>query len=701
MRLAPLTIVFSALLLAAISGVALATQPASNSAGFAISFDYVVPADTSAHLSVAAWNEAIEYQRLSAETKSWPKRYKEWRLGEGTVGGAEFTDWKVHTLPAHGRLYDNERELVEAGTFSGPDALVYVPNKGYQGADQFSYAALARSSNAYTDSAIVRLRVASSANYPLPVAFEAPWGIALSPPADPDTWPQGEQPGFFYIDSDHPQCNDDSRYGYPDRPRCSFVSHNTKVPAGGKVVLAPSTTPYRLVDDGSHRLHLLGTADNPTWLVGVDNAPVKPTITTATGRDAFTEFQINGSYMVISGVRTENLKISHRHNKEDRQVDDHILLRHSEVAGYNGRTGNAINLAGVSGMNKNASNVGIFNVSVHDNGPRDPGLAERDVHGMGFGACTDCTILDVVSYGNGGDSYQNLQHNRNVDTRIGRLKGHSEGENCVDIKAQNGLWVMDSDCWDLRTVRWSNGSTGNGQGFFQNDDDCSRKRTCEQLGDVIFLNNRAWDTNGPGYGSSIFNGSHYLIGNRAFAMPEGSCISISNGDGSTEGISATHVYFNSLTNCGVGIRAKPNANVTRIAGNVIDNSKIAMWMQNPKNLTDMNRNYYTTTKGDTEFQCCSNSQARYLKGLRRWQRVTGHGRQSAQDIEARFADALTGDLAINADSGLVAQFTASDWQQHMPGIQEVLKILGVSSIPDWNGTPRFSGKTEDAGADQH
>lgn len=669
--------------------------------GFAIDFDYVVPASKSSHLALSAWNQNIQYQTLSNSSSSWPNRYKVWRLGNGTVGTAEFSQWMVDSLPLNGTLYDRGQALTSPGEISDADALVYVPNPNYVGPDSFTYRAFSRTAQAATSPATVRLNVASTSNYPLPVGFDKPWGLDLEPPADPAEWPNQEKAGFYYIDSDHPNCDDSSDYGYPAQPRCSFVPRNAVVPAGAKMVLAASSEPYRLTNAGSHRLHLLGTAQAPAWLVGVDDAPVKPLITTAAGRDAFSEFQVNGSYMVVSGISLKNAKITHRHNKEDQQVDDYIMFRHSEVYGYTGRAGNAISIAGVSGMDRNATNVNIFNVSVHDNGDRDPQLAERDVHGMGFGSCTDCTILDVVSYGNGGDSYQNLQHNNNVDIRIGRLKGHSEGENCVDIKAQRGLWVMDSDCWDLRSVHWSNGSTGNGQGFFQNDDDCSNAADCEQLGDVIFLNNRAWDTNGPGFGSSISNGSHYIVGNRAFAMPAGSCISVSNADGHQQDTSATHVYFNSMSNCGVGIRAQPNADVTRIVGNVVDNSAQNFWMLNRKNFTLLDRNYYTSAINTASFQCCSNSNAQFHNGLASWQAISTHDVNSVAGVQPGFESALDGKFSINSTSQLKDRFSPAEVNSLMPGIAEMLGILGVDSVQDWNGTRRFDGQPEDAGADEY
>ncbi|MFK7913945.1 MAG: hypothetical protein AB8B93_08530 [Pseudomonadales bacterium] len=669
--------------------------------GFAIPFEYTVPMGKAKNLALSAWNSNIEYVRLNDSPNNWPNRYKPWRLGDGVVGAVEFSSWTVLSLPGNGTLYDSGVAMNQPGTIAHPDSLVYVPNQGFTGRDSFSYQAFSRSAADSTAPATVELTVASVNNYPLPVGFPKPWGIDLEPPADPAEWPGSERAGFFYIDSDAANCDDDLDYGTPQTPRCSFVLNNASVPAGGKIVLADSNVPYRVKDAGSHRVHLNGTANAPAWIVGNETSATRPVITTAAGRDLASQLQLNGSYAIVSGVHLENLSISHRHSKEDAQVDDYIMLRHSEVANFSGRSGSAISLAGVSGMPRNAEQVAIFNVSVHDSGYRDPGVDEFDVHGMGFGACTDCTILDVVSYGNGGDSYQNLQHNDNERIKIGRLTGHSEGENCVDIKAQRGLWVMDSSCWDLRRVRWANGSTGNGQGFFQNDDDCSTAADCEQLGDVIFLNNRVWDTNGPGFESSISNGSHYIVGNRAFAMPDGSCINIENSNGHANQTSATHVYFNTLTNCGIGISARPNADVTRIVGNTIDASEINFWLLNRSNFTLLDRNYYTDPAATAYFQCCSNGSPIYHDGAAAWQQISTHDANSSFGIAPRFRSSLTGDVALSSDSGLTNAFSTAQINSLMPGIAEMLSILGVDSVPDWNGTMRFDGQSEDAGADEY
>ncbi|WP_074410274.1 Ig-like domain-containing protein [Aquimarina megaterium] len=651
-------------------------------------FTYHVQENKMQYVDLSATSPLFDYGPLNKDTAPTYVREIPMRAGVGenfeTIGLSAFREWVIAELPKNGDIYHKKQLISTPGSIPDSRGLVYIPNDDFEGVDTMTYYAVETTGN-QTTSATITFKVNSAENYEMPLGFPADqWGLFIAAPSDPEEWPERESPIDWYIDLNCTNCAPFGSKGTPNQPRQFLPPGGTVFQAGAKIVIKGGTADdrYFLDNQGKHIWTFNGTAENPIFILGDDNSVTQPIISTSLDRPSTTALTCEGQNFVISGLAFYNVRLY-----GGRGSVNNAVVRHSEIAYGRMTNGTAVNLGGT----RRSSNLSVFSCSIHNNGFRGSNFDEFDVHAMGYSTASESMILDVLCSGNGGDSYQHLQNNINGLVRIGRLKGHGEGENTVDIKAQAGVWVVDCDGWDMREINWSNGSGGNGQLFFQNDDDCS-VGNCRQTGDIIFLNNRGSDSNGPMMESSIGGGRHYLVGNVAFDSPgSGMNIENSNGGGATE----THAYFNTFSNVGIGMQSRPNASITRVAFNVVDNPRYNVWMLNPSNHTVFDYNFYTDDPETMIFQCCSNGNPNLIKGLSSWQTRTNQDLNSIAGVQADFNP----DFSLQETSELIDQINQEQLDTIAPGIADMLNILGVT-FEDAFGVQRPANGSYDAGASE-
>ncbi|WP_051476146.1 Ig-like domain-containing protein [Aquimarina megaterium] len=652
----------------------------------AIPFDYYVVKDKMQYFDLSALSDLFDFKQLTGGNKNSyireiPARDRGYRRNT-TAGISAFKSWVFENLPANGRIYQDGVEITAPSALNRSTGFIYIPNPGFEGVDKISYHAV-DIRNRTSSSAEIMFHVNAAGSYKMPLGFpKNQWGLFIDPPADPPEWPSRESAKDWYIDSKCNPCATSGK-GYPDRPRKTLPGNRTNFAPGAKVVLVANgiSDPYYLPDAGETIYNINGTATAPVFFVGADNSHIQPVIATVPSRRSTSRFTIIGSYFVLSGITFENATIQGK----GRENMHHGVLRHSEVRYAEVNRGSAVNLNSGRGTSDEMS---IFATSIHNNGHRDfP--AETFVHAMGWYNCDDCMILDVLSSGNGADSFQALQHNSNGLIRIGRLKGHSEGENCIDIKAhKEGVWVVDSDCWDIRATFKSNG-----QLMYQNDDDAPEQHPDSK---IIFLNNRGWGTNGTaGIESAIQGGTHIIAGNRLFGLQGGRGFNIENG-----ARGKTYIHFNTVSNAKTGITIiRPNGALTQVSGNVFDikkgniNAKIVR--RTGVDLFDYN--YYTGDPSSLEFLCCGNRTPARRVGINAWRGTYGHDTNSVAGAIADFNLTTPDDFSLQPTSEFIDVFTQDQVDQFMPGISIMLSTMGIT-FKDWKSVDRPFNTKYDVGA---
>lgn len=635
--------------------------PITSDTVVAIPFDYYVPQDKGRWITLSATSNDIEWDAVHDR---WPTRYKPFKYGDG--GGA-IVEWRLHTVPANGTLYEGVTLLAVDDLVADPDELFYTPDPGFLGEDPFSYCVV--DSSGRSDIAAVTLHVADPANYPMPYGIPDPgFGINESPPDDPPAWPSAEAEGYYFIDSDDPNCTDASSYGYPAQPRCSWP-FNATVEAGRKLVLAPSSQPYPLRGGVSwDQIFLNGVAGNEAWIVGDERSPDKPRITIGPG---LTTQQLRvrgtGNYR-ISGIDLDGP------NLDNREGADNTVLRYSRVRNFPSTNGGGTTVGLGGGVG-----VMAFHVNAHDNGIVHPTLQdERDIHAFVGTAQQGYWILDVLCSENAGDCVQLTNNNTSRDVYVGRAVMHSMMENCVDFKDFNNFVVSESDCWDFRRVAYTSGSGGNAQNFYVNDEGV-------QQGYGYFLNNRSWDTSGQNFGSANVGGQVYFIGNRAFFSPEGVGLAGSGGGGARE------YYLNTVFDVRDGI-------VLFTTGSAVGRWTAANYVGQVARYTvflsaafgEINGHDYNIY-GETTTYAWGSSSNPNTGDFSSFRSATGFDGNSMENVaDERFVDATHYDFRLSAGSDLINYLDAADLAGIAPGLVDLQADLSVGLV-DFTHHPRSDG----------
>ena len=643
----------------------------------AIPFKFVTPVEVGKYVTLAATSTLVEFNKHSVEdipNVNWSRRYKAYKYGNG---GAAIDVWKINNAPLNGVLYEGLSALNDGDVVSEPDDLVYVPHDGYVGIDTFSYCVF--DSTGQSNIAEVAVQVAPTNDYPMPYGVVNPgFGIDEQPPADPTEWSTStEKVGFYYIDSDHPSCNNTNDYGYPDAPRCSIPSSGASVVAGGKMVLAPSSLPYTMRDSSWQLINFEGTADNPSWLIGNDKGPDRPVILSHANRvDSRVTLRITGSFLRISGVVFDGPSLQHRGGGAE-----NVVVRHSEFKNYPSTAGGGTTV----GLSTEGRNVLAFNVYAHDNGiVEEDGLStERDIHAFVGTNQQGYWMLDIRCDENAGDCVQLTNNNTTSDVFVGRMVAHSEGENCIDIKDFNRVVVSESDCWDIRQVQYGN-SGGNGQNFYVNDEGVQQNY-------VYMLNNRSWDTAGTNYGASNIGGRVYMIGNISFASPNAEGFNSGGGGG------ARYIYFNTFVDNRIGIyHYGSGSSLDRyIVGNVVDGtSQYNTRLQASTNVIDLlDYNYYVQSGS----YASGGSTANNYSDLNDFNGSLGFENNSVEGLNTSYTAKHTYDFVPLSMSDLSAAIPVSIVEA-LPLLNDLANDLSVSFRDRFGRSRSDSSSDYDAGA---
>ena len=634
----------------------------------AISFKYYIVQNKGRHIMLSATSDDINFNNVEGASPDWGNRYASNRWGATSA----ISSWVIDTVPVHGVLYNGTTVIANGSIISGPDALYYKPSPGWTGDDSITYHVT--DSHGTSDSVTVDLITASPSNYPLPIGVPAlTFGINEEPPADPPAWPSNEVAGFYYFDNNDPNCSDSNTYGHPDQPRCNIGSSIT-VGADQKAVFAPGshiTTTRSFIN-----FNLNGTPGHEAWLVGVDNTPNPPVFEMTDGTRSGKNIRLTGKNYRISG-----LEFIDAHLRQYGTAGDNTVVRYSVMHDYHANSGNVCSVG-----DKGGTNVLYFNVYAYNIGNVEPDLtvehSEHDVHAFNLYDIHNLWILDTMTAVTAGDGVQLTNNNVTSDIWIGRFTSHTPMENCIDIKSFNKVVVSESNCWDVRTVTYSN-SGGNAQNFYVNDEGV-------QQNFVYFLNNRSWDSNGDLYSSGNVGGAVYFIGNRGFFAPEANGLAYSNGGGSR------FMHFNSFgdVNIGINVYNAGGASHRWITGNYFSNiTDYAIKVMN-YNAATLDYNMFSS---DNNTYGLSSYSSPISATFQEYKDATGYGAHSEEGISANLTSPLKYNFNTQTPSELINVIQPDQISTLFPGVVAMQTDLGITPV-DYLGTSRPQGSTWDIGA---
>lgn len=658
---------------------------------------YYCVENRSQYLALAGTSVYIDYSDHDGNDASitWSTRYEQGiadYMGSPTDVGAEAIDhYTFATVPSNGTIYQignvrnswslTENEITSGEEISYPDGLLYIPDADYEGTDTFTYTVT--DINGTSSAATVEIVVEASNSVTMPFGIPDPgFGIADEPPADPANWPSAEQAGWYYVDAGHGSATDtDNDFGYPDKPRLTIPGNGLSVtPSGGdaKMVIVPHSSAYELRDFSWHRWDLLGSSGNRFWIVGANGSKDRPIISAHTNQDA-QEFRINGDYYTFDGIIFDDCNISRRTDAGNGH--DYSVFRHCEFRNFR-RNANGGSL--VSGGVSTSANTLLFGLYVHNNGRMLTDLAdERDNHGVVSGSPTNFWYIDSLSHNNAGDTFQAGNSNTSESVYVGRVKGHSDGENHTDIKDHNKIVVSQCDGWDYRTVNYVSSSGGGAQIIYVNDEGVQQNWS-------YILHNRVWDTNGTGIGSSSIGARNYMIGNIVFHSPEGSGIRTDSGGGEK------HIYLNTIHDVNNGLDMfKSGTNDMYVVGNYVGDVTTyqARSVADYVNIDEFDYNAYkaggTWAWGSNSTPTTGNHAA--------WESATGFGANDLEAVGDDWTDSGAYDFSIAAGADVIDALLASAEATVYPGLDDMETDLGVT-LQDMFGTALPQNTDFDVGA---
>ncbi len=435
----------------------------------AISMQYHIAQNKQKFIALAAYSDNITYlqARFGGSPIQWGTRYRD-----------AIMDWQIESLPVNGALYFGSSVLTTAPVSIGnPDELLYVPNNGFIGSDQFSFKV--RDSIGSSNVGVITLLVEQDIILPkgipaLPDIFKTPVPLLVTTGnIETDDW---------YIDNsdpmatDMPQANESNpRHGTPDFPRLTLPPNNASFIAGAKVfLLGGVTTPYTL-KSGWHRWYVLGEPGSPVYIMGDNNQPNKPIITGDDGD----QLRLQMQYAIFEGIHFKGIQVYPRAG----QAGGNIVFRHSIVDKMNrGTTGSGISL------NQGDNNV-YYDMHIKNSGVTELDLSdENDVHGIHISR-SNIWILDSLIHDSAGDAIQ-INGESSKGIYIGRNKLHSDNENAVDFKRRYDMIFVENDVWDYRAISYQS-SGSDGVPVIVNFDTNGQAPTRSTIS-----RNRIWDANG-------------------------------------------------------------------------------------------------------------------------------------------------------------------------------------------------------------
>lgn len=674
---------------------------------------YVLP-ETTKQLVLWAWNTEITY--LTADISNPPNRMAAFRVGavnkasEGVHGTGEFT-WSITQLPANGTLYDGNTEITttpyDLGANNHPQ---YISDAAYEGTDEVKYRAVDPTGT--STEATYFIHVATAANYEMPVGFPADlcdfWGPCLTPDT-PGDW-SADVAGKMYVDGNQGDCVT-SGVGNETTPLCGIdtVLTNNSVFSGDLIQLVAMTdgSCYELQSQGTLKTTFNGgTEAEPFFINGDPGVPYEdmPCITTNSARTTSSVWGINGSNIILRGVRLVDVRTDHRNSKDDGIDDDGFAIVNSACEGISAAAGNcfspgtASTFASLSSGNnyedptQRVTRGGCFNSRFVDNGERLADFSEeQDVHGCTFGNNDNGYALDNAGWGNAGDFLQNTQNNNNGTIYIGGNDMHGDSENAIDIKAHENVIITNNYAADYRSVSYTGGSSGNGQAIVLNDDD-----EPAQSDNILVANNMVMDVNGQGLGITITGGTADVLNNVVLKVlgSQGNGIRVEK-CGSCDGIV---VAFNTVLDATRGMHSQPSGgDYWNFANYIGGATPYNVWMLSPSSHATFDWNFYEDTDAASQWQCCSNSGPVVRTGLSDWQSAaTGLSLNAQMNISRDFRLNTPWDVRPLGTFGGLDEFTESEIEVLAPGFIARVEGLVGGDIPDIYGVPRTGNWTAGA-----
>ena len=651
-----------------------ATEPPP-AAGDAIAIDmtFRVLKDRQKFLTLAAYSNDITYRRAS---------YDDAAIDFGIRYDDAITRWDLQSLPAHGTLYEGYDEIDSLPyAVSDSDDLLYVPNSGFVGNDAFTFNVQDSTSisNLATVSLIVEAGVTIPAGVaPLPDIFHTPLPVPAT---------AGDVEGIdWHIDNSHPNATDeprtgesDPRHGTPDTPRATIPPSGAVIAAGASVFISGGVdTPYNLRTSLSwHKWNLVGSANQPIYVLGVNQGPNKPLIL---GPES--TLRLEAQYTVFDGLDLRGMAVTQRNDSGT--IGGNIVIRHSILDRDNfGTSGSG------ASFNHGDSKV-FYDVHIRNAGRTEPDLSdENDVHGIQIGNVSNYWVLDSLIHDSAGDAIQiNGEFAQGV--YIARNKLHSDNENALDFKRRYDLVFVENDVWNYRAIAYAS-SGSDGAAVIINQDTSGQTPTYS-----VIARNRIWDVNSAirHQGNLIWTTDNVIwhvhhnenTTNRAYAIVVGN--------------NAETDYIDRIVNNtfhrvdgGIFIWASPNAGVTdhRYLGNVFGTLNADSIERLHMNInsnhdqdTTVDYNYYA----EPALILWGNSQY----SLSELQANANQGHNSVDQVDPQFSNPAIFDLRPTASSPLV------DANIEHSAYGEVQDRFGVSTALGINGVPRPANGLWDIGA---
>ncbi|CAM2066842.1 putative pectate lyase C [Sulfidibacter corallicola] len=532
--------------------------------------------------------------------------------------------------------------------------------------------------------------------YTPPIGIPDPdWGafhpITVDTPSLPSDWSQAVD-GYFYIQPSHPGSTDtDNPFGTPTRPR-STIPRN--IPAGGVVVLSGSFD-----DNVSRTITAQGTADNPCWITGLNEAEAPTVIgslvlldTTYTVVEHLDFNGGDGNCITIRGMNSHHVAV--RHNRFRNRV----------------RISTTAALASVPDLGGALHDIVIYDNEFRELGDVDtvedldfhayaPTLWGRDAtttqHHLWFLSNTchrvsgDCM---QVNAGNWTDSYRYLHH-----IYAGRNTASENRQSAIWVKQASDVIVSQNHAYDMHGGGGGNAGSGFG-GQYEKDN-------------VWFLFNSVHDSvygfRQSDTGTGALDGQIYYIGNLIFDIrpnpdqmddyDDANSWSQGTGIALWHGNSDRYVVDNTLYNVFDGINAIFDGGL-EISGNIISMiddrpRSVMLSLEHPL------RNGHATFDRNLFFDDM---------GLRFWLWPEGGGSAAPTDVpgviaatgqcqdciegDPRFTGVERGDYSLRADSPAIGEnvkHPAYDLFQARYGIDIFVDYLGRPRDPESHALGAF------------
>ena len=562
---------------------------------------------------------------------------------------------------------------------SGPDHgvltgqapnVVYTPDSGYQGPDQFAYTV--DDGQLTSDRATVSIQVSP---WQAPIGVPEPgFGIHETAPDVPDPW-DAQTPGFYYVHRDHAEATDNNNaYGTPAKPRSTIPDN---LPAGSVVEVHGV---YDFAPTGYDTISGDGTDLSPIFIRGAGPGE-RPTIART--------WQIKGNYIIFEHLEFADEDSDPSGGATGKLIilspSHHVGLRKCEISGN--LEGGGLGVA--SWDDQEVEQIVIWDNHIHHNGDVNANY-DQDVHGVAVGKlASHIWILDNEMNHNSGDG---LQIN-SPDGQNGAGSSHHiyVGRNITHHNKQTGLWCKQaSDVIFSQNTSYahrpSGSSGGAGMGF--------------QYGPerVWFLFNEIFDCDvGISSGSnSVANPGQdaYLIGNLIYDIHHSGSWDPNSGWSpaaiSLWGSINRHVVGNTIYDVDAGITT-PSSGPFEIADNIIANITESEGMHvflEPSDGAAASELHHNLFEGVVRIRWGS-STVYDLDGLKNAFPGKGEGCLNEDPL---FANQDNGKFTLDGNSQAIDKSVAH------PVYDTFLATYGLDIRVDFNGRSRPYGLAWDMGA---